>query len=775
MNIDKKKTVLLNHLPILAGMVAFLVDGGLTPPVLFAAALTAAVYLAHFKLHKKNSNINPIPLLQPLASGLLCVPMKLFLYWDKPDFINRVHNLLAISLAAVLLLYIVKFKPIKKFLYAFHRLPMRKRLLLIFTVVEILFILSSYIITEKGVKMSGDEPHYLVISHSIARDFDLNVFNQYARDLYREFCDAHLGHHARVGKGFKVWYSYGHLPGISITLAPFFIFKIPNPLLYFLIRAFLGLFGALLAALIYLMALKLWKHQNLALFITTVFTLSTPIFFYSIHVFSELQACLLILASLYLLLMAQKQTNLTVLTAGFLLSITVFWGLKYSLFIYLFSAGFFLYYFFKKKDRKKAFLFVLFPLLFQLLFFYYLHSAYGNLNPMSIYNGVMTQAQQQEYYSSVQAIPIQKRVETLFGIFFDQKDGLLLYSPLYFFFFPGLLVAFRKFKTYWPHLLISSAGLGYMVFMGYSTVRAGYCPQARYLVPGAWVLMLFAVIYRNETVNRRLKKLFNYLPLYALAVVVYQLFNPFTLYQSATHINTSRPGLMFQQLSNLYVNLPNLLPSFAKVDGNFKHLPNIIFLALFVGFIFWAFKNIKKDIKKTSHTKATIPVTAKAQPTAKRQGLSLTAVVCFSLLVTMAALLPRIPTHNPVLLTKDGGIPCNIYAESRYKTSKTDWPVLLDGQKQHTFTISTLQPAPYFVFQFENNAPTPLKVDILNFDKKRQQVTVEAGKNKTITFKNPLFRKHKAQHFYRFHLDMGNSPLPDKNIYVRVFPAKRKP
>ncbi|MCP4155792.1 MAG: hypothetical protein GY757_49155 [bacterium] len=602
--------------------------------------------------------------------------------------------------------------------------------------------------------LGGDEPHYLVISHSISRDFDLNVFNQYARDEYREFIDVRLHHHATVGKGFKKWYSYGHLPGISVTLAPFFLFKIPHPLLYFLVRSYLGLFGSLLAVLVYMFSLRIWKHRCLSLFIAAVFTLTAPIFFFSIHIFVEVQATLLILSAVYLLLYAGKGSKrrwLIYLAAGFLLGSTIFWGLKYNIFIYLFSAGFFFYLFFMKKERKQALLFILFPVLFQALFFYYLYFAYGNFALMSIYNGIMTEAQKKEYYSKVSAIPFQKRVETLFGIFFDQRDGLILYTPFYFFFFPGLIIAFKKFKKYLPHLLIACAGFGFILFQAFSTVRAGYCPQGRYLAPVVWVFMLFAVIYRNESGNRFFKKIFYYIPVYSVLVVIYQVFNPFTLYQSATHTSLNRPGLMFQQWSNLYSNLPDYLPSFVKVPGNFKYLPNIVFLVLILVLILAALKNSKPK---------SVPFTQRK----RIFNVPLFAPVLFIVLFLFGVLTPAIPSYNPILLVKEGAIPCKIYGESRYPTKKPGWTFELKGEKSHSFTVSTVKPAPYFVFELENKNSKGFEVLVSNFDKPKKRVTLEPGQKRRIAIKNSLYKNFKRNCFYRFTLEFspgipGNTPV----------------
>ncbi len=364
---------------------------------------------------------------------------------------------------------------------------------------------------------------------------------------------------------------------------------------------------------------------------------------------------------------------------------------------------------------------------------------------MSIYNGVMTDAQKIEYEANMQKIPLQKRVETLLGIFFDQRDGLILYNPFYLFFFPGLIIAFRKFKTYLPHLLIASAGFGFILFMGYSTVRAGYCPQGRYLVPAAWALMLFAVIYRNETHNRFFKQLFYYVPLYSMGVTLYQVLYPFTLYQDATHTNLNRPGLMFQQWSNIHFNIPDFLPSFVKVPGNFKYAPNIVFLILVVVFIL-------VSLKKMRHRR-----------------LSGGVPVLFVLFFLLTALFPRVPTYNPILVTKGDGIPCKIYGESPYPTRTPERKFPLAGIQEKSFTVSTLGPVPYFILEFENNETHTFHFTLSNFDRQLKEVDAFPGKTQRIEIANPRYKKTGPHYFYRFHIRVKPAPTGDTSLFVQFY------
>jgi len=576
---------------ILCGFGFFVFSPGIFRPLLILSALL----LTAGALYPRIPRIPRPIFLLPFASGLLIPVMKLF-YVNPDDWARRLNHLLLLALVFSLGLIVVQSGFFRPLLVRFNRLSLRKRLGLIFTISLLFFILASVIMVQKGIKPSGDEPHYLVITQSLTRDLDLNVFNQYARQEYRDFLDYRLRSHARVGKGFKKWYSF-HLPGLSFTLSPLFLFPMPPPVLYLLVRCYMGIFGALLAVLTYLFSLRLIKDPSKALAATLVFMMTVPVFFMSIHIYPEIQVLSLLLSSLYLLLFSKNPGPRTFVAAGFLLGITIFWGLKYAIFIYLYSAGITVCFLHKKQIRK-ALWFLIFPLFFQLLFFGYLYRAYGNLSPGSIYQGIGDKTRQNTYLDTlIHKIPLKNRVETLLDYFLDQRDGLLPYSPFYIFALPGLLIALRKIRVYKKHLLLSLPPLAYLLYHGFTTIRAGYCPQGRYLVPVIPVLLLFAFLYYRESRNQLCRRLFSILPLYSLLVVVYQVLHPPTLYQPTTHGITTRAGLMFQQWSNSVIHLPGLLPSFVKIPGNSGYLPNLIFPILMVLFTVFALQ--KSEYSRT--------------------------------------------------------------------------------------------------------------------------------------------------------------------------------
>ena len=660
---------------------------------------------------------------------------------------NEIHHLIFLSIVFCLIGAAIQLKWKDTFLNWFLSFPLKRRLLIIFVICQSLFILSSYVMVRKGVVLRGDEPHYLAVSHSLANDFDLNMFNQYFRGGYKDFIQVQdLDPHQNFGRGYKKTYSM-HLPGVAVTLAPFFFFKLPFPLLYFLIRSYLGLFGALLAVVVYLFSRRIWNDSVLSIWITGVFMFTVPVFFYSIHIFPAVQALLLILSSLYLLIYSERGNNKKILLAGFLLSITVFWGVRYNLFVYALTIGFSLYFLFNRQ-LKRALLFAVFPVLLQGLFFFYLYFAYGNFSFSSINYGMMDAVQKKTFMQNfLQSVSFRARLESMLGMFWDQRDGLLLYNPLYFFFFPGLLIALKKIRKYWFPIMLSIPVFFYILSLGFSTIRAGDCPQARYLVPVTGFLMFFVIVYLKETPNRLFKKILIWSPVYSFFVVFYQVFSPFTLYQSTTNRNIFRPGLMFQQWGSLPVPLPRFLPSFIKIESNHLYIPNIACVLIFVLLIVLALRSTKEiNLNKVP------PL------------LFFTGFVLFSLF-------PRIPLYNPVLVENNDIMPHRIYGESEFPSRKKDYFIVMN-RKEKVITFSSHKPVQNLQLELKSEYPADMELELYNYDEYLGGLHLSKNIGGSVQCFNPVFKKLGQMYFYRIYIkSIGGKETP--SVRIRLIPGNR--
>jgi hypothetical protein len=444
---------------------------------------------------------------------------------------------------------------------------------------------------------------------------------------------------------------------------------------------------------------------------------------------------LLILSALYLLFFKAKGNDSRCLWAGLLLGSTIFWGIKYALFIYPVALGFFAYWFWKKKYRP-ALLLIVFPLLFQALFFYYLYSAYGNFSPNSVYYGMLSPEQAGAFYDTIlKKITLNMRWETLLDYFFDQRDGLLLYNPFYFFAFPGLLLALRNFKRYRLHLLAALPAMLFVLNHAFSTIRAGYCPQGRYLTPVTWALLLFAVIYYRESRNPFFKKAFLYLPLYSLFVAAYQTTQPFTLYQPTTHDTLLRPGLLFQDWSNSRIDLPALLPSYVKAT-NRSYLPNTVFLGIFLLLIVFAL--------------------TRGRSKSQRWCGGLASALVFFGIFSLSSLFPRPNLANPQRLLGPRTLPCQVYFNptAAAGSEKATW--LCSGQRCR-LRIETLVPLKSVEIRMQNrSALEPLEMTVILFDATAARLRLQPGTFNEIRLDQPRFKKIKARYGYQFDLQAQN-------------------
>ncbi|HEX7502489.1 MAG TPA: hypothetical protein VF451_03630, partial [Acidobacteriota bacterium] len=386
-----------------------------------------------------------------------------------------------------------------------------------------------------------------------------------------------------------------------------------------------------------------------------------------------------------------------------------------------------------------------FPLLFQALFFAYLYHAYGNFSPNSVYYGMLSPAQAGAFYDTIlKKITLNMRWETLLDYFFDQRDGLLLYNPFYFFAFPGLLLALKNFKRYRLQLLVSLPALLFILNHAFSTIRAGYCPQGRYLAPVTWALLLFAVIYYRESRNRIFKKAFLVLPLYAVFVTAYQVLEPFTLYQATTHDSLQRAGLMFQNWSNTRISLPALLPSFIKAD-NHGYLPNAIFLLAFLLLVAFSLAPWRAKVRRW-------------------RGVLLAALV-FGGIFSLGSLFPKLDLSAPRRLPGPRDLPCQVYFSPEPSAENAEASWLFSGRRRGRLLIETLVPLKAIEFGVrDRSAAAPLDLAIGLFDARADRLRLPEGSFSRLTLIRPFYRKIKARYYYQFTWQAGAAPagvVPD--------------
>jgi hypothetical protein len=525
---------------------------------------------------------------------MLLVPLVSLHYLSSGDFLTRLRLLGFATLFCILFL-----KCATVFILAsgsphiFNRsvqkitsLSLRKKLTFLFAGALLFYGAGAVTLVKKGINFSGDQSHYLLISHSVLKDGDFDLSNNYANRDYSKILppQVQISSHIAPGTGGK--YSF-HSPGLSILLLPFYSLGslFSRTAMLVIIRCGMGVFGALLGIQIFLFALQEWKKEGLALGLWFLFGFTSPVFFYSIHIYPEIVVTLFSLTAFRLLRFQRSFTKLQLLALGFLLS-AIIWlhAVKYVfIFIPLFLYAFWVLLL-RQKIRWNILFFLFFPLCLFSLHIAFSSAFYNSVSPFAVsIRGPSTTTDSITYIRSLFVdIPFRYRWETLLGYFLDQRDGLLLYAPLYFFAFLGM-IEMGKRRSRDLGLVLCLSGF-YILNLAFLTQRPAYAPQARTLVAVFWGMAIFLGYFLAYNAKKIFTCIFSLFAFFSLLTTLLLLRTPRALYQPTTAGGTERAGLLFLQLSNLHFSLPKLLPSFLKIEDSIW-LPNIAWIILLIFFI----------------------------------------------------------------------------------------------------------------------------------------------------------------------------------------------
>jgi hypothetical protein len=660
-------------------------DHSFHPSVLFLILLTAVFFIALILLWRGTASIESrffrkefsffltkdLFAFFPLSLSLLS-PFLLSFYITAGDLKVRLKILGALMVFGFCIIkwvQVSRLERVREFFEkagnGFQALSLRKKIFILFIASFLIYNLCSFFLIRNGRDFTGDEPYYLLTTHSLYEDQDINVANNYVnRDYFHfyskeKYPDLKLGIYARAGKKGNQYIYPINLPGISFLMLPhYWLSRFFNgEARTFVLSVSLSIWACLLGIQLFLFFQELWRKEKVSLFFWFLYSFTVPVLFYSIHLYPEIVVAFF---SLYVFRKVRSKKPLSVFQlflCGLFLSSFFWFGLKYNMVFWplLLVAVYFLLKEHRVRWRVVSFLF--FPAVSVVLFYSFVHSLYGTVNPISIYEGILTPEKVKAFKDLVLSIPVWLRIDSFFDYFLDQRDGLLLYAPFYFFLFPGIVEMLRRSKKDLIAFLFIS--VPFLFNYAFLTHRQGFCPQGRVLTPLSWILIVFVGYF--FVYNR--KKVYSYLfsigCFVSFIIAVLLLFHPSFLYQSTTHIHTFRAGDLFLFLSSLNFSIPGFLPSFIKIN-NLSYVPNYIWIGLIVVFILgYVFK---KDLFSSKKIKAAPVFT----------------ILAFIFLFWWLALYPRAVLINPQKADFPTGEKLTFYSLSR----------LVEMQKPGKFRIS---------------------------------------------------------------------------------------
>lgn len=681
---------------------------------------------------------------------------------DRLNFLGAAMVLGFIFLAAVF----YKLRSAEKTIFSsirerFENLSLRVRLLLLFFVAFLIFNLGTYCLVSKGLAYAGDEPYYLLTTHSFYQDQDLNLANNYRDNDYFNFYPPELykqlriGAYARFGyKGTDYIYPISQ-PGVSALILPQYVLSrlFQGRTLIFVIKSSLAFWAALLGLQIYLLALELWGRKRLSLVLWLLYSFTAPILFFAIHIYPEVPVALFAVFIFRKARSTRPLSGLYLLFLGLLLSIFPWFGLKYNMVLYPLLLVC-LYYFLKQHQLGwKVVYFLAPPVLGQGLFFLYVHALYGTYNPVAIYAGVVTENTLRHYRDVMWNTPLALRIGSFFDYFLDQRDGLLLYSPWYFFVFPGMVEAYRKNKKDLITLLLIAAP--FVFNYAFLAHRQGHSPQARVLSPLVWIGAVFIGYFLVYNRKKLYTSLFVGSALLSLGTAALLLHNPSALYQPTTHEFTFRGGELFISLSNLYFYLPDFLPSFIKIP-NLAYIPNFIWLAAVLLFVIGYVR--KNEVKLPS----------------RLPGIAAITLFLLLLLSIWFVLYPRMTLLFPTRADYSSGHRVGFYALTRHQVMKNAGEFKLRKDPElYEFNFTSWRQIQDLALEF-GSEQGDYAVEVKLFDEVLYDGTT-SREIKTVNIPTPPRYRYKKTNLYRITLrvkGLSDISTADNPYHFSILPVR---
>jgi hypothetical protein len=323
------------------------------------------------------------------------------------------------------------------------------------------------------VGLSGDEPHYLVITHSLLVDRDIRIENNHARGDYRVFFDGDL-RPDYLQRGIDGQIYSIHAPGISALVLPGY--AIAGAAGAILTTAF---FGALAALAIFETSVAVGgAAAGWATWLAV--SLTVPFVPHAWSIYPEIGALAIVAAAVMWIEPLSRSAATMRHRASAGVGAWTIRGVALALLPWLHTkfivilAALTVWLLFELRHQMRSAVAVALPIVISVMlwlgFFYVL---YGTPDPQAPYGSY-----------AAQTVRLENIPRSLMGMLFDQKFGLLVYAPVYAIAAAGAWLLFREtFRRRFVLGLAATAVLYAVVSARYYMWWGGASAPARFLVP----------------------------------------------------------------------------------------------------------------------------------------------------------------------------------------------------------------------------------------------------------------------------------------------------
>ncbi len=322
-----------------------------------------------------------------------------------------------------------------------------------------------------NLRVSGDEPHYLLMAQSLWREGDLDLRDNLAREEYREYTPGpiapHWGAPRRDGRPFPA-----HSPGLPFLLAPIYASfgRLGCVALLSLLAAWLSVEVRVLGRSL------LGPGPDLMAWLVMM---GPPVVFYAFHLYTEVPSALALTLALRLILgkrgpaaaaaaalagSALPWLHLKMIPAAVALGVVALASLR---------------------GRPRAVFFAVSGLAAGAFLAYYA-LVFGTPLPTAIYGGVPAD------------LAPRMPLRALVGLLLDRSFGLLPHAPVFLLALAGIPAL--RHRQVWPHALVAVSVLA--PILTWRMWWGGQCPPGRFLVPLVPFLALAAAACVARSVAR---------------------------------------------------------------------------------------------------------------------------------------------------------------------------------------------------------------------------------------------------------------------------------
>jgi hypothetical protein len=334
---------------------------------------------------------------------------------------------------------------------------------------------------------TGDEPHYLIVSHSIVVDHDISMVNNYRALDYKLFYPHRLLKRTTFsGDRKREIPAYGL--GVSVFLSPFYWLALtffPGQLVLFLRLVMCGVTALAayhLAALACSMSVPgRWRTVLLC----GVF-LASPVVTYSNQMYPEIVAFLLVVLALRQFHALQSGERGWPLMWLSLISPVLIWlHPKYlALSLLVFTVSLYLAGTRRTASRGQAVVQRVLHIVITVggiaFFFLFLHAEYGSWSPNRIYGGAQVHTSLLDLLRREGPERVWIMLRMLLAYWIDQRFGIFVYAPIYAAFLPAVLHTVRRHRRYlFPALLLFAA---HFLLLSWGAQMGGFAPPSRHFV-----------------------------------------------------------------------------------------------------------------------------------------------------------------------------------------------------------------------------------------------------------------------------------------------------